>query len=183
MLTKLDEPLQRLLRYAAAGHGFLLTCAALALAGTMTAAFPVTAVVVPTVLLAPERWKNISLSTAVGSALGATLLVMAIHQIGWSSLYDRYPQLTAHPDWAAAMSWAEAHGAVGLLLLAASPLPQTPVLIFFGITQQNYLGVFLAMLVGKLLKYALFAWMTKRFPGGISNGFTAWWQRFKAGER
>lgn len=177
MLPKIEGLLQRLLRYSAEGRGFMLTCAGLALTGTITAAYPVTAVVVPATLLAPRNWRRITLFTALGSALGATVLVLVIHHMGWANLYEHYPQLATHPDWRQVMSWVQRYGIIALFLIALSPLPQTPALIFFGITRQDYIGIFIAMLAGKILKYGLFAWATNRFPEKLGSGFDALWQR------
>lgn len=170
MLPRLEGFLQRLLRRAAEGHSFLLTCAALAFAGTCTAGYPVTAIVVPATLLAPQRWKAIALAATLGSALAATALVIVIHHAGWSTLYAHYPQLAGHPDWLRVMSWAAQYGTLALFLVALSPLPQTPALIFFGIARPDYLGVLLAVFAGKLIKYTAFAWVTRRAPAFFQNG-------------
>lgn len=170
MPPRLEGFLQRLLRHAAEGHGFLLTCAALAFAGTLTAGYPVTAIVVPAALLAPQRWKAIAIAATFGSALAATTLVIVIHHIGWSTLYSHYPQLASHPDWTRVMAWAAQYGTLALFLIALSPLPQTPALIFFGIARPDYLGVLVAVFAGKLIKYATFAWITRRFPALFQNG-------------
>jgi len=180
MLSKLEEFLQGLLRRAAEGHAFLVTCAGLALLGTLTAAYPVTAVVVPATLLAAPRWKQISIAAAIGSTVGATALVFLIHHMGWSNLYEYYPQLASHPDWMKVMSWVEQYGKLALFLVALSPLPQTPALIFFGMTRPDYLSVFIAVLAGKLPKYAVFAWGAKRFPAAFGKGLSGIWRRFRA---
>jgi membrane protein YqaA with SNARE-associated domain len=171
MLPKLEGLLQHILRYSAESPFFMLTCGGLALLGTVTAAYPVTTVVVPAALLLPQRWKSISFWTALGSALGATLLVISIHHMGWAALYEHYPQLASHPDWQRIMSWVDQFGITALFVLAISPLPQTPGLIFFGIAWHDYLLVFLAMLAGKLLKYAAFAYVTKQFPNRFERLF------------
>lgn len=180
-LRKLEGLLQRLLREAAEGHGFLLTCAGLALAGTLTAAYPVVAVVVPAALLVPRRWLRIAAFAAFGSALGATLLVIAFHDVGWAQLYARFPELETHAAWAKVMVWVEEYGAAALFLVAVTPLPQTPALIVFGIAHHDRISVFVAMLAGKLIKYGLLAWLAARFPERFSNGIAGWlrWRRGK----
>lgn len=168
--TRIEGFLQRAIRHAAAGHAFLLACMGLSLAGTLSAAYPVTAVVVPAALLLPRLWRQISVFSALGSAVGATLLVLAFHNLGWEQIYDRFPQLATHATWLRVMGWAAEYGAVALFLVAVSPLPQTPALIFFGIARHDPAIVFFAMLAGKLIKYALFAWLTIRFPERFGEG-------------
>jgi membrane protein YqaA with SNARE-associated domain len=161
-LFGMNRRLDRLLAKSAADARFFWICMVAALAGTMTAAYPVTAVVVPAVLLAPQRWRRIAAVTAVGSALGATLLVFALHNLGWNWVYERFPQLARDPTWIDVMDWAARYDALALFLIAASPLPQTPALIFFSIAGHDHLVVFVAMFCGKLLKYGLFAWLASR---------------------
>lgn len=166
--------LQRLIRKAAAGHGFLIVCMGLSLAGTISAAYPITAVVVSAALLMPARWRRIAAVSALGSALGATVLVLVFHHLGWAQLYAHFPELGNHPTWARIIDWVSGYGPPALFLIAVSPLPQTPALIFFGIARHDYLGVFIAMLAGKAIKYGLFAWAAARFPERFRDGLGAW---------
>lgn len=169
-LRKLDALLQRLIRHAAEGHGLLFTCLGLSLVGTLTAAYPVTAVVVPATLLAPRRWWAISAASALGSATGATLLVAIFHYYGWTLVYEWFPALATDPDWARVIAWAADYGVAALFVIAATPLPQTPALIFFGVSHAHYPGIFAAMLAGKLIKYGAFAWFAGRFPERFGDG-------------
>ncbi|CAN0503985.1 unnamed protein product, partial [Phaeothamnion confervicola] len=122
---KLEGTLARLLRQTAHGRGFLVMCAALAFAGTLTATFPVTAVIVPAALLMPGRWRAITLVSAAGSAIGATVLVIVLHHLGWATIYERFPEMLSHPTWARIMDWAGQYGVIALFFIAISPLPQT----------------------------------------------------------
>ena len=173
MFPRVEGFLQRLIRYAAEGNRLLLVCLALAIGGTLGAAYPITSVVVPAVLLVPQRWRSIAGVAALGSAIGATALVIFFHHLGWEQLYERYPELAAHPTWGRVMHWTQSYGALALFAVAALPLPQTPALIFFAIARPDYFSVFVAILAGKTLKYLLFAWLAARFPGRIGNGLGA----------
>jgi len=171
LLPRLESTLHRLIRYAAEGNRLLLMTLALAFLGTLSSSIPVTSIVIPAVLLVPLRWKGIAAVAALGSALGATLLVMVFHHIGWAQLYQQFPELNAHPSWKAVMDWSAHHGTWALLLIAALPLPQTPALVFFAIARPDYGLVFMAMLAGKALKYSLFAWVAARFPQHFKGVF------------
>jgi membrane protein YqaA with SNARE-associated domain len=175
-LSKREGLLQRLIRESAEGHAFLFVCMMLSLGGTVSAAYPVTAVVVPAALLVPPRWRQITGVTALGSALGATLLVIVFHHLGWTQLYERFPELSTHATWIKVMAWVSDYGAAALFLIAISPLPQTPALIIFGITSHDYLIIFIAMLAGKTLKYGVFAWTATRFPERYSNGIAGFFR-------
>lgn len=164
VLPRIEGLLHRLIRQAAEGNWLLLMTLGLAGAATFTASVPVTSIVVPAVLLVPARWKGIAATSALGSALGATLLVVAFHHMGWSQLYAHFPELNDHPSWLKVMHWTEEHGLFALFLVAVLPVPQTPALAFFAMSRPDYVLVFMAMLLGKGLKYSLFAWVAARFP-------------------
>lgn len=147
------------------------------MAGTLTAAYPVTAVVVPAVLLVPKRRVSIAMTTALGSAIGATLLVVVFHHLGWAQAYQRFPELVTHKTWREVVAWVSNYGPGALFLIAVSPLPQTPALIFFAIARQDYFVVFVAMLCGKVIKYGLFAWAASRFPERFNSGIAGFFRR------
>lgn len=168
-LARIEALVVRALQYAAAGHRLTAACGALAFAGTVSAAWPVTAVVVPATLIAAGRWRAISVVSALGSALGATALLLLFHHLGWTQLYERFPELATNPSWARVIGWTSQYGVFALFLIAVSPLPQTPALMLFGAVRQDYVGVFVAMLAGKLIKYGAFAWTASHFPERFGN--------------
>lgn len=180
-LPKREGLLQQLIRTAAEGHAFLLICLLLAGFGSLTALYPVTAVVVPAALLQPRRWPAITLVTALGSAIGATLLVSVFYQLGWTQIYEKFPELASNVTWHRIIEWATTYGEAALLVIAASPLPQTPALIFFAVAQHDYPSIFIAMLAGKLLKYGVVAWLSSHFPERFGDGLRGLFRR--AGKR
>lgn len=168
--ARLEGLLRRALRYAAQGHRLVPMCLALSFAGTISAAYPVTAVVVPATLLSARHWRSISGFSALGSALGATALMYAFHHLGWSQLQEHFPQLATNSTWIRVVEWASAYGVIALFVIAVSPLPQTPALIFLGAAHHDYPSAFAAMLLGKLIKYSAFGWAASHFPDRVSRG-------------
>ena len=169
LAARIEALLYRILHFAAAGKRLLLACVALSFVGTVTAAWPVTAVVVPATLMAAGRWRAISGVSALGSAIGATVLMLVFHHLGWTQLFERYPELVTDASWARVVDWGARYGTVALFLVALSPLPQTPALMFFGALRPDYAGVFAAMLAGKLIKYSAFAWTSSHFPERVGK--------------
>jgi hypothetical protein len=87
-------------------------CMVLALSETISASYPVTAVVIPAAPPAPARWRQITAAAAVGSALGATVLVVLFHHPGWVQLYARLPALVTNATWSQVMAWVSDYGQV-----------------------------------------------------------------------
>jgi len=65
------------------------------------------------------------------------------------------------------LAWVGEYGVIALFFVAALPLPQTPALLFCALTRQPLLEVLAAVLLGKLLKYGLTAWLSLHFPGTL----------------
>ncbi|SDH97828.1 hypothetical protein [Pseudomonas panipatensis] len=168
-LPRLEGALHSALRWAGTGWRLSWLCLGLALLGTLFAAYPITSVVVPAVLLVPRRWRSIAVFSALGSSFGALALMIVSHHMGWASLYERFPELLSDPTWLRIIDWTDSYGLLALFLVAVSPLPQTPSLIVLSMAPMHYPGVFLAILGGKLLKYLGFAWVSSRFPGRIHD--------------
>lgn len=167
-LPRLEGVLHRVLRWAGDGWQLPWLCLGLALCGTLFAIYPITSVVVPAVLLAPRRWWAIAVFCALGSGMGALLLMVVVHHMGWASLYAHFPQLLQDPTWQRVMDWTHSYHQLALFVVALSPLPQTPALVVLANAPLDYPGALAMILAGKLLKYSLFAWVGSRFPGRIN---------------
>ena len=95
---------------------------------------------------------------------------MTFHYLGWGQIAAYYPDLPQSKAWADATRWVSAYGTWALLGFAAAPLPQTPALIFTAVSRLPVSEVFLALFLGKLLKYGVYGWLAAEFP--------SWFQRF-----
>jgi membrane protein YqaA with SNARE-associated domain len=168
---------QRLILQAASGHLFLVVCSALALICSLCA-FPVIPIIVSACLISPRRWRSIALSIAFGCALGATILVTLFHFFGWALIYKYFPEFLNHPAWQNILNWVANYSGIGLLAIAASPLPEMPALIILGVTKPDTAIVFFAVLTGKVLKYGLIAWLASRFPERLTDGLNGFLQKF-----
>ena len=99
-----------------------------------------------------------------GAALGAAVLYLVFHHLGWAKLFDAYPDVVRSGAWSEATRWLTSYGVASLLLIAALPLPLTPALMFAAISRLPVAEVLLALWIGKLAKYLVYAWMSARFP-------------------
>jgi membrane protein YqaA with SNARE-associated domain len=106
----------------------------------------------------------LSLGCALGSALSGALIVGVAHHLGYNEIHHWFPEMTGGEIWAQASGWINDYGVWAIFGVGASPLPQMPLLIFFGIVDDRIVEAFLALLGGKALKYGLVAWVTQHFP-------------------
>lgn len=163
-LEALEAKLQLWLERANRGHHLIGITALLSFCGTLTATYPVTAVIVTAVMLSPRRWLPLSLSSATGSALAGATVVGIAHWLGYKEIHTLFPHMISEQTWNEASQWIGDYGVWAIFGVGASPLPQMPLLIFFGVVDDRILEAFLALLGGKTLKYGLVAWVTQHFP-------------------
>jgi membrane protein YqaA with SNARE-associated domain len=145
-------------------RAYPLVVGGVALLLTLSMSLPFASILVVAVLLRRDRWKEITVFASAGSASGGLLLYTVFHHLGWNYLIEAYPDLVQSKAWIDATRWLSAYGTWALLAVAASPLPQTPALIFTAVSRLPPFEVFLALFVGKLVKYGVYAWIAATFP-------------------
>lgn len=157
--------LRQLLVASATHRYYPLVVALVAFAVTATFSFPFALVLIPAALLAPQRWLSLGLLCGLASGCGAALLVEVFHHLGWEFIAARYPELAQHEAWQWASDWLRRYGLIALLIIAASPMPQTPALLFYSLVDPSIPGVLIAVGIGKTVKYVFLTWLTARYPG------------------
>jgi len=157
--------LKQLLTASAAHRYYPLVVASIAFVATATFSFPFGLALIPAVLIAPKRWLILGLLCGIASGLGAALLVEIFQQLGREFVVARYPELVQLQAWQSAGDWLRRYGLIALLLIAASPMPQTPALLFCALAGLSLPGVLAAVGIGKSAKYVFVAWATVRYPG------------------
>ncbi|WP_156811469.1 hypothetical protein [Cupriavidus sp. USMAHM13] len=134
----------------------------LAFVATLSMCVPVAPLVAASVLLSARRWKALALCAAVGSGAAALVLYVVFHDLGWEKLLGYLPELTRSARWVQIAAYTEDYGLLALVAIAASPLPQTPALVFVALAELSPLAVFGSILGGKLAKYGVVAWLAAR---------------------
>lgn len=163
-LAALELKLQGWMERANQGHHLLGLATLLSFGGTISAAYPVTIVVVTAVMLAPRRWLSLCLGCATGSALAGAVIVGVAHWLGYNEIHTLFPNLISAETWNEASGWIGEYGVWAIFGVGASPLPQMPLLIFYGIVDDRIIEAFIALLAGKILKYGAVVWVTQHFP-------------------
>lgn len=160
----LESGLMRTLLRRADSPAFPAVVGAVAVAATLSMSVPFATLLVAAVLMARRRWSAIAVGASLGAALGAAVLYLVFHHLGWARLFAAYPDVVRSSAWSDATHWLSAYGVVALLVIAATPLPLTPALMFAGISRLPIVEVVLALWIGKLAKYLVYAWLASRFP-------------------
>jgi membrane protein YqaA with SNARE-associated domain len=167
MKRAIPEWTRRWLDFSASHPYYPLVVGLIAFILTSTFAFPFTFVLVPAVLLAPRRWLAIGLSSGIASGIGGAVLVEVFHFMGRELVLSHFPQLVASSSWQLAQDWLESNGLFALAVIAGSPLPQTPALLFYSLGNPSALGVLVAVGIGKTVKYVFLSWLTAYYPARL----------------
>ncbi len=143
----------------------------MAFAATISMTVPFAPLLTFAVLLRRDRWLPIVLLSALGSAVGGLVLYLVFHHLGWNNLMAAYPDTAHSQSLTNAKQWLTTYGISTLLVVSALPVPDTPVLIFAGISRLPVVEVLLALLVGKLAKYSIYSWIVATFPDRFAHYF------------
>jgi membrane protein YqaA with SNARE-associated domain len=165
--------LGKLVNSRAGGPPYLAFVGLVAFLFTVTLSVPFGSVLVVAVLLAPKRWHSLTLWSSVGSSLGALVVYLAVHHLGWQQFLSAYPDIAASKGWQAATRWVSLYGAYALFVFAALPVPQSPALIFASMVRLPIAEIWLAILLGKLLKYGIYAALVARYPARFARRYAA----------
>ncbi len=125
---------------------------------------PSDGLLVSAVLMRPKRWVRTFIIVSTGSALGALLLAYLLQ---WNPDYimnDLFPYLFQNEGWKGTDRFVDDYGALALGVIAASPFPQLPAVMVASLAGMPLFSIFLACWIGRLSKYALFAWLASHAP-------------------
>lgn len=162
--SALEYRLVRTLVRRADTRAFPMVVASVAVTATLSMSVPFAGLLVAAVLMAPRRWVAIALWSSLGAALGGSILYLVFHHLGWARLFAAYPDVVRSAAWQEATRWLSTYGVASLLVIAALPLPLTPALMFAAISRLPVAEVVLALWVGKLAKYLVYAGLASAFP-------------------
>ena len=84
--------------------------------------------------------------------------------LGSAFVIAHYPQLVHNDAWQLASEWLQRWGLLAILIIAGSPMPQTPALLVCALANVSTLGILVAVGIGKTVKYLFLAWATARYP-------------------
>ncbi len=139
---------------------FLPVMALFAALDLFVAFVPTDGIVITSVLLKPKRWIQTFIIMALGSAIGAWAMAFAVSQLDVDLTRFFSPKTIQ----ALAESTQHHLGILGLAFIAAGPLPQQPPVAFCAISKMPLFNIFLAVFLGRALKYAFFSWCATHAP-------------------
>ncbi len=157
------------LKHYASRPWYVPLLAFLAAADLFIFVVPTDALVVSAAMLKPKRWFWIGLAIALGSTLGCALLGILIQQYQSQILTFLHIDVAGAGEWSRFRETVEAHGAWAMVLVALGPFPIPPAVVAAAVGGMSITKLTLGVLVGRVVKYLLFAWLGSHTPGLVQR--------------
>lgn len=166
----LDERFRSLAKYIERPW-YMLLVSFLAALDIFILIIPTDFFVICTSALKPKSWIKTFLWITTGSALGALAMAMVLRNLGIPFLESLGVEILDPSQWPRITSFIESHGALALGLLAFGPFPLQPGAIAIAATDMPLSVIFIAVWIGRSVKYALFSWAAAFAPKFIHRIF------------
>lgn len=125
---------------------------------------PTDGLIIASTLAKPKRWKSFALFFTLGSSLGALALAYFVNQHGLPWIQEIFPEFVKSSFWTTTESWVDAIGLWAVFLIAGTPLSQQPAVILAALSHHTVFSIFVVVLLGRALKYALMGFLCAHAP-------------------
>jgi len=125
---------------------------------------PTDGVLISTVLLRPKRWVLAFIVIATSSALGAVALALAVQNLGEPFVNYLLGDALQTPTWIKVSDFLQEQGVLTLAFISVGPAPQQPAVVLGALAHMPLSKIFIAVWIGRALKYGIFAWAATHAP-------------------
>ena len=149
--------------------------ALLAILDSLILVIPTDGILISSAMLARKRWLYFGLSVAIGSTIGGLMIVYGIEHFGIELVHKYYPNLFETTMWIKTEEFFKLYGLVVLFIVGIAPITQQPALILAGLSKGALLPIFLVLILSRLLKFLIVAYIASHTPKLISKlwGFSS----------
>lgn len=130
---------------------------------------PTDAMTVSAVMLEPKKWIRYAMLVAISSSIGAICLAFIVDIYGQSFIEAVFPGLEQTRMWILTDQFMETYGLIVVFAIAVTPLTQPPSVILAALSHMPLGYIFLAILLGRSIKYLLIAWISSHAPKLLSR--------------
>ncbi|WP_409479493.1 YqaA family protein [Pseudobdellovibrio sp. HCB154] len=163
-LKRLITHAVKLLQYYIDRVWYLPMLSLLAILDVFFIVIPTDGLTISSSMLKPRKWFYFGVFSAAGSVLGAMILCYIVQLYGIHIVETLFPNMQASNFWLQTQKFFDAYGLWLLFAVALSPLSQQPVLILAVLATVPLLQILLITVVGRFLKFLLFAYIGSHAP-------------------
>jgi membrane protein YqaA with SNARE-associated domain len=146
----------------------------LAAADMFISVLPTDVFLFTTIYLKPKKWLLASVTIAMGSLIGASLICWGLeYQREWV-MNSVFPEVFTHPKWAQAERFVTKWGLGAVFLTGLGPLPQQFTLILAVLGGISSAPILFWYAVGRLIKFIAYGWIASHAPDFLRFINTEW---------
>lgn len=136
----------------------------LALLDALVIIIPADGILISSSMLIKKRWMPFALCVAIGSTLGALILVYFVDHYGLQKILEFYPGIDQSHIWKWTLNFFNQYGLMVVFLVGLTPISQQPVLIIAALANVSFFPLTLAILVSRIIKFCIMAYVASHTP-------------------
>ena len=164
VFAKLRVHLLALPRWGQGKWYLIPLCSLLAGLDLFLVVLPIDPLVIACTFLRPKRWISCAVGFTIGSTIGALALSMALVSGLEPWLQAQAPELFSGPHVSQVLAWIHQYGFWPVVLNAALPVPQTPLIAAAAFAGLAPVKVAAAYALGRAVKYGILCGIVSRAP-------------------
>lgn len=125
---------------------------------------PTDSILISSSMLMKKRWMPFALSVAVGSSIGALLLVNLVEFHGLQKLLEFYPGVDQTNVWKWTLNFFNEYGIWVVFLVGLTPFSQQPILIIAALSDISFFSLGLMVFIGRIIKFCIMAYIASHVP-------------------
>jgi membrane protein YqaA with SNARE-associated domain len=130
---------------------------------------PADGIMISSSMILPKRWLSFALHVAIGSSLGALLLVIIVQHYGPEQLTHFFPNINQSEIWKWTLHFFHQYGIIVLFIVGLMPFSQQPVLILSALSDHSLLIMGAAILLSRIIKFSVMAYTATHAPKFLSR--------------
>lgn len=136
----------------------------LAILDVLLIIIPIDGILISSSMLIKRRWMPFALSVAIGSTIGALLLVNLVDSYGLHKMLEFYPGFDQGYMWKWTLNFFNQFGLLIVFLMGITPLSQQPILAIAALSDISFFPLALAILISRIIKFCIIAYIATHAP-------------------
>lgn len=136
----------------------------LSMCDSLIVIIPTTGIMISSTIVQRKRWWQFGVYVAIGSALGAFIIVMLTKFYGLEKLIILFPTLTSSAIWKWTLYFFKQYGLLVVFVVGLLPFSQQPALIFATLSNISLTPLIAAILISRLIKFPFIAYLASHAP-------------------
>jgi membrane protein YqaA with SNARE-associated domain len=136
----------------------------LSMCDSLIVIIPTTGIMISSTIVQRKRWWQFGVYVAIGSALGAFIIVMITKFYGIEKLTILFPTLTSSAIWKWTLYFFKQYGLLVVFVVGLLPFSQQPALILATLSNISLTPLMAAIILSRIIKFPFIAYLASHAP-------------------